>query len=134
MNTLHNLSQMTPVDLNSLLALSFSVTLFILAISIVLLLVPTCFVFVKAGRKWWEAIIPVYNVYVLTIITGQPWWVMLGFFIPVANWVVGVYLYYHLSKRFGYGIPFALGLVLLPFIFLPILGFGSAKYRVPGVE
>jgi hypothetical protein len=33
-----------------------------------------------------------------------------------------------LSKRFDVGEGFALGLVFLPFIFYPILGFGSAEY------
>lgn len=31
-------------------------------------------------------------------------------------------------ERFGKGVGFALGLILLPFIFYPFLGFGSAQY------
>lgn len=106
----------------------FLITFFLI---IVLILVPFCFVFQKAGRAWWEALIPLYNLYVLTIITGQPAWYLIGFFIPVLNWITSIYLYYQLSKRFGYGIPFAVGLVLLPFVFLPILGFGTAVYSAP---
>ena len=33
------------------------------------------------------------------------------------------------AKRFGKGGGFAVGLILLPFIFFPILGFGSAQYQ-----
>jgi len=34
-----------------------------------------------------------------------------------------------LAKSFGKGGGFTAGLILLPFIFLPILGFGSATYQ-----
>ena len=34
-----------------------------------------------------------------------------------------------LAKKFGQGVGFAIGLILLPFIFFPILGFGSAQYN-----
>ncbi len=34
-----------------------------------------------------------------------------------------------LSKKFGKDEGFTVGLVLLPFIFLPILGFGSSEYK-----
>ncbi len=95
---------------------------------IVLFIIPTCLIFKKAGRSWWEALIPFYNLYVLLVITGIPWWVIFGFFIPVLNWIVPIYVYYQLSKRFGFDIPFAIGLIFLPFIFLPILAFGSAVY------
>lgn len=64
----------------------------------------------------------------LTIITGQPWWLIFLFFVPFVNYVVGPYVSYHLSKRFGFGIPFIIGLVFLPFIFYPILAFGNALY------
>ena len=34
-----------------------------------------------------------------------------------------------LAKAFGKGIGFAIGLILLPFIFQLLLGFGSAEYE-----
>jgi hypothetical protein len=34
-----------------------------------------------------------------------------------------------IAERFGKDIGFAIGLFFLPFIFIPILGFGSAEYR-----
>ena len=36
-----------------------------------------------------------------------------------------------LSKSFGKDEGFKIGLILLPIIFLPILGLGSAKYSGP---
>ncbi len=34
-----------------------------------------------------------------------------------------------ISKSFGHGTGFTVGLVLLPFIFQLVLGFGSSKYK-----
>ena len=101
---------------------------------IVLMVASVIFIFKKAGREWWEALIPFYNIYVLTIIVGQPWWMLIGFFIPIVNYIVCAYLYYHLSKRFGFDIPFTIGLFFLPFIFLPILAFGDAVYTKPEIK
>ena len=39
-----------------------------------------------------------------------------------------------LSKSFGKDVGFTLGLIFLPFIFYPILGFGSAQYILNSKE
>lgn len=88
-------------------------------------------VFEKAGRKGWEAIVPIYNIYVLTIIVGQPWWLLILCFIPLVNLFVGAFLAFKLAERFDQGIPFTVGLILLPFVFYPLLGFGEAQYTPP---
>jgi hypothetical protein len=36
-----------------------------------------------------------------------------------------------LSKSFGKSEGFTVGLILLPIVFYPILGFGDAKYQGP---
>ena len=88
-------------------------------------------VFVKAGREGWEAIVPLYNIYALTLITGQPWWLPVLCLIPLVNLFAIGFLCWKLAERFGQGWPFAIGLVLLPFVFYPVLGFGEAKYTPP---
>jgi hypothetical protein len=84
--------------------------------------------FVKAGEPGWAAIVPVYNLIVLLRIAGKPtWWV---FFIPlVPVWLV-LYLFvmFGVARHFGQGILFGLGLYLLPFIFFPILGYGTSQF------
>lgn len=85
-------------------------------------------VYVKAGRDGWEAIIPIYNLYVLTVITGQQWWLVILCLIPVVNIVAFGFLCWKLTERFGLNWPFAVGLFLLPFVFYPLLGFGEARY------
>ena len=57
--------------------------------------------------------------------------VLLLFFIPLVNLVIGIIVAIELAKCFGKGGGFAVGLILLPFIFMLILAFGSAKYVPP---
>ena len=88
-------------------------------------------VFVKAGRPGWEAIIPIYNAYIMTKIAGKPGWWVLMFFLPVVNVIFAIWLYNMISKSFGKDEAFTVGLILLGIVFWPILGFGSAKYLGP---
>ena len=86
-------------------------------------------VFVKAGQPGWAAIVPIYNIYVLTQIAGRPaWWIVL-FFIPIVSIIAAVILFIDVAKAFGKGAGFGIGLALLGFIFFPILGFGDATYQ-----
>lgn len=86
-------------------------------------------VFEKAGQPGWGAIIPVYNLYLMTQIAGRPgWWVIL-MLIPVVNFIIGIILSMDIAKAFGKGAGFGLGLLLLGFIFYPILGFGDATFQ-----
>lgn len=62
-------------------------------------------------------------------IVGRPVWWLLLFFIPVVNFIVGILVSIELAKAFGKGTGFGVGLVLLPFIFVPLLGFGDARYQ-----
>lgn len=85
--------------------------------------------FEKAGQPGWAAIVPIYNIYVLTQIAEKPGWWLLLFFIPLVNLVASIMVWSAISSRFGKGDGFTVGLVLLSFIFIPILGFGDAQYK-----
>ncbi len=85
-------------------------------------------VFVKAGKPGWASLIPIYNVIVLFEITNKPtWWIIL-MFIPFVNIVIAFILTHDLAISFGKDIGFAIGLILLPYVFYPILAFSDAKY------
>ena len=86
-------------------------------------------VFEKAGQPGWAAIIPIYNVYVLTQIAGRDivWFILA--LIPVVNIVAAIVISIDVARKFGQGTGFGVGLALFPFIFYPILGFGSAQYN-----
>lgn len=85
-------------------------------------------VFTKAGEPGWAAIVPIYNTYILLKIAGKPWWWLLLLLIPFVNFVVAILALIALAQAFGKGTGFALGLIFLSPIFIPILGFGSAQY------
>jgi uncharacterized membrane protein YhaH (DUF805 family) len=86
-------------------------------------------VFTKAGQPGWAILIPFYNLYVLCKIAGRPgWWIILCL-IPFVNFIIFIILDIDIAKNFGKGVGFGIGLLLLPFIFFPILGFGSATYQ-----
>lgn len=88
-------------------------------------------IYTKAGKPGWATLIPIYNVIVLLEIVGKPWYWILLLLIPGVNIVLGIWLMHQLSKSFGHGVGFTLGLIFLSFIFILILGFGDSKYVGP---
>lgn len=89
-------------------------------------------VFEKAGKPGWTVIIPFYNIIILLEIVGKPWWwLLLIIFVPLGNFIWGIWMMNLLSKSFGKNEGFTVGLIFLPFIFYPILGFGPAEYKGP---
>jgi hypothetical protein len=88
-------------------------------------------VFSKAGQPGWAILIPIYNLYILCKVAGRPGWWLILLLIPFVNFVIAIILNVDIARNFGKGAGFAVGLILLPFIFWPILGFGSAQYQGP---
>jgi predicted Na+-dependent transporter len=86
-------------------------------------------VFEKAGQPGWAVLVPFYNGYVILKIAGKPGWWLLLYLIPLVNFVIAILVMIDFAKAFGKGTGFALGLVFLSGIFIPILGFGDATYR-----
>ena len=111
------------------------------------------FIFQKAKVKGWKAFIPVYNsilyfdimkssdyFYGMVYTGGLICW--LGFVIPrpplnLVLQILGalictafqIYICVSGAKRFGKSVGFAVGLILLPVIFFPILAFGKSTYH-----
>ena len=98
---------------------------------IILVIVSMWKIFEKAGKPGWACIIPIYNMIVLLEIVGKPWWWLLLYLIPVVNLVILIWVFNLLSKSFGKTEGFTIGLILLGFIFFPILGLGDAQYVGP---
>ncbi len=91
-------------------------------------------IFSKAGRPGILAIIPIVSTFVLLSIVGRPLWWFVLFLIPVVNIVMAIIVYNDLSKSFGHGAGFTVGLVLLPEIFIPVLGYGGSRYVGPAAR
>lgn len=99
------------------------------------ILVSMWFIFKKAGKKGWIALIPLYNTYTLFEISwGNGWYFLLIFLgvIPVvgtlAMLVVVILTMIKLGKAFGKSTGFIVGLILLTIVFYPILAFDSSQY------
>jgi len=88
-------------------------------------------VFAKAGEPGWGVFVPIYNLYLICKISGRPEWWLILFFIPLVNIVIGLIIAMDIAKAFSKSSGFGIGLWLLSFIFVPILGFGSAQYTRP---
>ena len=88
----------------------------------------------KANQPGWAVLVPIYSTLVYLKIIGKPWWWLIMFVIPVVQLFFLIWALNMLSKSFGKGTGFTVGLVLLPLIFYAILGFGSAKYLGPAGE
>lgn len=87
-------------------------------------------VFVKAGQPGWAAIVPFYNMYVLTCEIAKKeilWFILM--FIPLVNIVAVILVSIEVAKKFGKSELYGIGLALLGFIFYPMLGFGDAEYE-----
>src|SRR5690348_9728366 len=110
----------------------FTGTFLIFELAIIALLVVGWWkIYLKAGQPGWAAIVPIYHWIVMLRTAGKPtWWVIL-FFIPGVNVVFIIWTFNMISKSFGKDEGFTVGLVLLRIVFVPILGFGSAKYIGP---
>ncbi len=84
--------------------------------------------FTKAGQPGWAILIPIYNLIVMMEIAGKPGWWVLMMFIPFANFIFGIMMTMSIARNFGQSDGFGIGMILLPIVFFPILGFGDSKY------
>lgn len=107
----------------------------VIALVVFFIVVYWC-IFEKAGHPGWAALIPIYNIIVLFKVAGMsPWWILaclLGF-IPIVgsiiSLVINVMICIGLGKAFGRGTGFIIGLIFLPFIFMPILAFDDSRWN-----
>ncbi|PWL38367.1 signal peptidase I [Flagellimonas aquimarina] len=74
--------------------------IFILVVQVIHFL-GTWKLYVKAGRKAWEAAIPIYNGFVLMKIINRPWWWVLLLFIPIINLLMFPVVWVETIRSFG---------------------------------
>ncbi|UTW60863.1 S26 family signal peptidase [bacterium SCSIO 12741] len=79
--------------------------------------------FEKAGRKGWEALVPVYNLVIWLQIMKKPWWWLLLLIFPGVNILMIMVMSFNLAVGFGKrgDIP-ALLSFFVPFVYLPMIG------------
>lgn len=121
----------------------FLIFLIIILITYVLSVIGLWKMFQKAAKPGWLSLIPIYNTYILCVITGvSPWWLALCFmagfviaFIPILGFLAsfisiyfGVLLAVSVARSFGKEDIYALGIYFLPFVFYMIIGLGDSQY------
>lgn len=85
--------------------------------------------FSKAGQPGWAAIVPILNIVVLwKLLKLEVFWLIFAF-VPCVNIVWGVAMPFFVAKAYGKSAAYGVGLLLLPFIFFPMLAFGSSQYQ-----
>ncbi|SRR5579884_40499 len=97
-------------------------------------------IFGKVGLPKWWSFVPILNFIGLAYVAGRPtWWVIpliAASGLPVLGWgisfVFWVMLCLPVARVFDRGAGFAVGLILLPIVFYPILSFGSSRYHGSG--
>ena len=103
--------------------------LFFLAVQVIHFL-GTWKLYVKAGRKAWEAAVPVYNAIVLMQIINRPkWWVVL-LFIPIVNLIMFPVVWVETLRSFGKNstVDTILGVVTLGFYVYYVNYFENVTY------
>ncbi|MDD2355428.1 MAG: DUF5684 domain-containing protein [Lachnospiraceae bacterium] len=101
--------------------------------------------------KGWKSIIPIYNVFVQYKFTWNTkvFWLLIvlevignliggngsgilyviSIILLLAGAIIYIIQFNNLSKAFGHGVGFTIGLIFLEPIFTMILGFGSSEYK-----
>ncbi len=88
-------------------------------------------VFQKAGQPGWAAIVPIYNAIIWLKVAQKPvWWILLAL-IPGVNIIMAIIVVHNISKNFGHGVGFTLGIIFLSAFFIPLLAWGDSEYQPP---
>ena len=93
------------------------------------------FIFKKAGQAPWTALVPLYNIWVWLKVCNKGWKWIVGFLVPGINIFVFLLMVVETSRVFRRGnfLEQTFG-VLMPFVYLPIMGLSQWQYHDPQVE
>jgi len=81
------------------------------------------FLFPRAGRKAWEALVPGYNFFVLTKVIQKPWWWILLLILPGVNILMLMVINSNLASVFGkLDKPNQVFAIFMPFVAFPMWG------------
>lgn len=85
-------------------------------------------IFQKAGRKAWEGLLPIYNLFIWLKLMNKPGWWALLFLIPGVNFLMVIILHVETVKMFGHrGLLSGLLAIFIPWAYLPYLAFSEKE-------
>lgn len=79
--------------------------------------------FEKAGKPGWAVLIPIYSTLVMLEIINKPWYWLLLMIIPFFGIIWAVWAINLFVKSFGKDEGYTVGVLFLPFVFLPLMAF-----------
>ena len=130
-------SDSSSVNSNSMLGVSeipklyLMITAGVLGLFCLLIWISWFKIFTKTGQAGWKALVPFFNIFIFTKIVQKPiWWIIIYLILPV-GWFFSAL---QISKVFDKKIIFAIGLIIFPFVFYPILAFGKSVVGKKQVE
>ena len=90
----------------------------------------------ERNEEYWYGFIPFYNMYKLCeIVFGKDkGWYCIWLFLPITSWIMYPIFCNELRKQYNYEPMFLVGLLFLPFIFLPILVFDKQNIEMRQTE
>ena len=99
---------------------------FILGVSLcVLLLISLIKIYKKFDQAWWKAIVPIYNIFVLTQMAEKSILYFALFLVPVVNIYAAYVVYSSICEKLGKSKKMAIGILLMPYIFIPMIAFNN---------
>lgn len=131
---------------------SLAIALLLILVFYALMVIAYWKIFKKFGEPGWKGIIPVYNTYIQFKYTWKTiwFWIMIAVYVvsgimqsvgddgtainTVGNYIgalgslIMIVALYKLSKSFGHGFGWTLGLIFINPVFLLMLGFGKSQY------
>jgi len=99
-----------------------------LLLSFVVMPISAVLLFWKMSLPQYQALIPFFNVWVLLREFDRPEIWNLYLLVPFLNLYYGYLICLDLVRRFAKNDSYAYAVLLLPFIFIPVLAFGSDQY------
>jgi len=95
----------------------------VLAIIIIGKYIGFFFLFRKAGYAGWAGLVPFYNYYVWTKVTGRPWWYAIVSYLPIFGTFVSLSMCIDTAKSFNkHTFSEHLASILIPFVYFPYIG------------
>lgn len=80
-------------------------------------------VFSKVDIPAYLAFIPFVNLLYLCKVTNRKWYTGFLFLVPIVNLFFSFVVFLDIAKRYGRGVGFTIGMIFLPMLFFPLLGF-----------
>jgi hypothetical protein len=118
-------------DTSSVILIVAIIAVLVVLVILIIMIAGYWKIFKKAGKPGYAVLISGHNLAVILEIVGRPLWWYFLYLVPICNIVIMIIVSIDLAKSFGKGTGFGIGIVFLPIIFIPILGFGSATYAGP---